>query len=179
MNGERSEPLDLDYHTPFQIIMSNKENVPKEKKIVGSKSQNQRPFGEKKHDGLLNSRLKISYLNLILTKRADNSALYRVDMTKVAELEDMVKKNSEYQKLLQNKIKEMQMIEKRKEEERLSRESELVERLRELEEQSKDQVGGFFPEISCCLTLTLFLRVIAAVFYEVSSKWNSRLKRFK
>ena len=65
-------------------------------------------------------------------------------MTKVAELEDMVKKNSEYQKLLQNKIKEMQMIEKRKEEERLSRESELVERLRELEEQSRDQVGGFF-----------------------------------
>ena len=65
-------------------------------------------------------------------------------MTKVAELEDMVKKNSEYQKLLQNKIKEMQMIEKRKEEERLSRESELVERLRELEEQSKDQVGAFF-----------------------------------
>ena len=64
-------------------------------------------------------------------------------MTKVAELEDMVKKNSEYQKLLQNKIKEMQMIEKRKEEERLSRESELVERLRELEEQSKDQVGFF------------------------------------
>merc|ERR1719422_1279897 len=36
-------------------------------------------------------------------------------------------------------IKEMQMTEKRKEEERLSRESELVERLRELEEQSKDQ----------------------------------------
>ena len=65
-------------------------------------------------------------------------------MTKVAELEDMVKKNSEYQKLLQSKIKEMQMIEKRKEEERLSRESELVERLRELEEQSRDQVGGFF-----------------------------------
>lgn len=62
-------------------------------------------------------------------------------MTKVAELEDMVKKNSEYQKLLQNKIKEMQMTEKRKEEETLSRESELVERLRELEEQSKDQVG--------------------------------------
>ena len=86
-------------------------------------------------------------------------------MTKVAELEDMVKKNSEYQKLLQNKIKEMQMIEKRKEEERLSRESELVERLRELEEQSRDQVGGFFClEISCCLTLTFFLRVIATVF---------------
>ena len=62
-------------------------------------------------------------------------------MTKVAELEDMLKKNSEYQKLLQNKIKEMQMTEKRKEEETLSRESELVERLRELEEQSKDQVG--------------------------------------
>ena len=62
-------------------------------------------------------------------------------MTKVAELEDMVKKNSEYQKLLQNKIKEMQMTEKRKEEETLSRESELVERLRELEEQFKDQVG--------------------------------------
>ena len=80
-------------------------------------------------------------MNLILTKRADNSALYRVDMTKVAELEDMVKKNSEYQKLLQNKIKEMQMTEKRKEEETLSRESELVERLRELEEQFKDQVG--------------------------------------
>ena len=99
-------------------------------------------------------------------------------MTKVAELEDMVKKNSEYQKLLQNKIKEMQMIEKRKEEERLSRESELVERLRELEVQSKDQVGGFFLEISCCLTLTFFVRVIATVFYEVSSKWNSRLKRF-
>ena len=80
-------------------------------------------------------------MNLTLKKRADNSALYRVDMTKVAELEDMVKKNSEYQKLLQNKIKEMQMTEKRKEEETLSRESELVERLRELEEQSKDQVG--------------------------------------
>ena len=78
-------------------------------------------------------------------------------MTKVAELEDMVKKNSEYQKLLQNKIKEMQMIEKRKEEERLSRESELVERLRELEEQSRDQVGGFSLDISCCLTLTFFL----------------------
>ena len=103
-------------------------------------------------------------------------------MTKVAELEDMVKKNSEYQKLLQNKIKEMQMIEKKKEEERLSRESELVERLRELEEQSKDQVGGFFLETPCCptlTTLTSFLRVIATVFYEVSSKWNSRLKRFK
>ena len=66
-------------------------------------------------------------------------------MTKVAELEDMVKKNSEYQKLLQNKIKEMQMTEKRKEEETLSRESELVERLRELEEQSKDQVGLKYP----------------------------------
>ena len=103
-------------------------------------------------------------------------------MTKVAELEDMVKKNSEYQKLLQNKIKEMQMIEKRKEEERLSRESELVERLRELEEQSRDQVGGYSLEMSCCptlTTLTSFLRVIATVFYEVSSKWNSRLKRFK
>ena len=101
-------------------------------------------FEKHPNDGLLNSRLKISYMNLRLTKRADNSALYRVDMTKVAELEDMVKKNSEYQKLLQNKIKEMQMIEKRKEEERLSRESELVERLRELEEQSRDQVGGIF-----------------------------------
>ena len=78
-------------------------------------------------------------------------------MTKVAELEDMVKKNSEYQKLLQSKIKEMQMIEKRKEEERLSRESELVERLRELEEQSKDQVGGFSLEMSCCPTPTSFL----------------------
>ena len=100
-------------------------------------------------------------------------------MTKVAELEDMVKKNSEYQKLLQNKIKEMQMTEKRKEEETLSRESELVERLRELEEQSKDQVSGFFLEISCCPTLTSFPRVIATVFNEVSSKWNSRLKRLK
>ena len=100
-------------------------------------------------------------------------------MTKVAELEDMVKKNSEYQKLLQNKIKEMQMTEKRKEEETLSRESELVERLRELEEQSKDQVSGFFLYISCCPTLTSFPRVIATVFNEVSSKWNSRLKRLK
>ena len=100
-------------------------------------------------------------------------------MTKVAELEDMVKKNSEYQKLLQNKIKEMQMTEKRKEEETMSRESELVERLRELEQQFKDQVRGFFLEISCCPTLTHFLRVIATVFNEVSSKWNSRLKRLK
>ena len=46
-------------------------------------------------------------------------------------------------------------------------------------DKDQDQVGGFFLEISCCPTLTSFLRVIATVLNEVSSKWNSRLKRFK
>ena len=62
-------------------------------------------------------------------------------MGKVGELEDMVRKNSEYQKLLQNKIKEMQNTERQKQEEAAGREQELIERLRELEVQVKDQVS--------------------------------------
>ena len=63
-------------------------------------------------------------------------------MDKVGELEDMVRKNSEYQKLLQNKIKEMQNAESQKEKEAAGREQELIERMRELEDQVKDQVGS-------------------------------------
>ena len=62
-------------------------------------------------------------------------------MDKVGELEDMVSKNSEYQKLLQNKIKEMQNTERQKQEESAGREHELIERVRELELQVKDQVS--------------------------------------
>ena len=56
-------------------------------------------------------------------------------MDKVGELEDMVRKNSEYQKLLQNKIKDMQNSERQKEKEAAGREQELIERMQELEEQ--------------------------------------------
>ena len=68
----------------------------------------------------------------------------RVDVDKVGELEDMVRKNSEYQKLLQNKIKDMQNSERQKEKEAAGREQELIERMQELEEQVKDQVSSSF-----------------------------------
>ena len=54
------QSMEEDESENLTLVLSNdddEENVPKEKKLVGSKSQNQRPFGEKKHDGLLNSRL--------------------------------------------------------------------------------------------------------------------------
>ena len=73
-------------------------------------------------------------------------------MDKVGKLEDMVRKNSEYQKLLQNKIKDMQNSERQKEKEAAGREQELIERMQELEEQVKDQVSSSFE-----LNLTLVI----------------------
>ena len=77
--------------------------------------------------------------SLIDSKIVTNSC--RIDVDKVGELEDMVRKNSEYQKLLQNKIKEMQNTERQKEEEAAGREHQLIERVKELELQVKDQVS--------------------------------------
>ena len=76
----------------------------------------------------------------------------RVDVDKVGQLEDMVRKNSEYQKLLQNKIKEMQNSKKQEEEEAAGREHQLVERVKELELQIKDQVSSFYLGLISSLT---------------------------
>ena len=118
--------------------MSDKENASKEKVLGGAgkkgRSHKQKPFGEMRHDGSLNSRWDFCDCSIFT-----NSC--RVDMDKVGELEDMVRKNSEYQKLLQNKIKEMQNTEKQKEEEAVCREQKLIGKVRELEEQVKNQVS--------------------------------------
>ena len=104
-------------------------------------------------------------MRFLLTSRSNDVInTRRVDKGRVVELEDLVRKNSEYQKLLQNKIKEMQNTEKKNEATAACKEQELGERVRKLEEQLKDQVSS-----PICLTmghvsrLCSFIRRISTV----------------
>ena len=99
-------------------------------------------------------------------------------MDKVGELEDMVRKNSEYQKLLQNKIKEMQNTEKQKEEEAVCREQKLIGKVRELEEQVKNQVS-FSCEADPGAGSHVCFLVRRSSTIEVNFRWSSRQKKAK